>query len=76
MFVILDHKGSYIHTQSAGPLEVDPIFTAEDPDPNKILTFLNYWKAGGLNDDLVVDGGGSVSGIKSSLLSSTLSSAD
>jgi hypothetical protein len=73
VFVILDHRGSYIHTQSAGPLEVDPIFTAEDPDPNKLLTFLNYWKAGGLNDELAAEGVGSVSAVKSSLLSSSLS---
>ena len=40
MFVILDDQGCYIHTQSAGPLEMEPIFTATDPDPNKLLTFL------------------------------------
>ena len=40
VFVILDDKGCYIHTQSAGPLEMEPIFTATDPDPNKLLTFL------------------------------------
>jgi len=40
VFVILDCKGGYVHTQSAGPLELDPIFTASDPDPNKVLAFL------------------------------------
>ena len=40
VFVILDHRGCYIHTQSAGPLEMEPIFTATEPDPNKLLNFL------------------------------------
>ena len=55
VFVILDHEGAYIHTQSAGRLECDPIFTATDPDPDKVVQFLAYWKAGGANDEAAAD---------------------
>ncbi|MGB1596792.1 MAG: hypothetical protein ACPIOQ_28795 [Promethearchaeia archaeon] len=39
-------------------MEYDPIFTATDPDPAKLLKFLSYWKAGGENDATEEDGRG------------------
>ena len=50
VLVILDYQGKFIHTQPTGLLEMDPIITSEKPDPQKVASFLEFWREGGQND--------------------------
>mmetsp|Transcript_43238 Transcript_43238/g.102868 ORF Transcript_43238/g.102868 Transcript_43238/m.102868 type:complete len:309 (+) Transcript_43238:133-1059(+) len=50
VFVILTGKGEYVTTVGTGTLEKDPIVTSEEPDKNKLLRFMTYWRPGGPTD--------------------------
>ena len=50
VLVILDHQGRFVHTQPTGQLEMDPILTSENPDPQKVAAFLERWRGGGPSD--------------------------